>query len=672
MLMASGCGSVAETGGEAEIELKEPVAVFAQSVTEEVIKRDLYVTDVYEAFVYPEVTEYSYETSQKYDYYGKRLGDEVSVGDVLLYADEESIVSRIEKFKEKLDKLVEDYEEYCAVTNEKLAEYRTYMENYAEIVEEMMEEDENNPQLGKWEGQYNLYELRVNSTEEKLRQKRELYELDYAYYSGQLQDLLAQQRATKLVSDTSGMVVGISIMSPETNIQQETSVIAVGNPDEKYIKCEYINRRDILFYSKDVYAFVNGKRYEVTYVDDGNKECTTFLLHDEKEEVAVGDYATVVLIKQGSREQVLAVANEAIHTDATERYVYVIENGEPVMTPVKTGISDGFYTEILSGLEEGDLVQQQTTSEMGDNTCVLEKSVFDSSFSSSGVLYYPEGEYVKNTVENGTVYFVDYLVDTYQYVNAGDPIASIRVEGDRIEVTQMEMDLKRDKERLADLIAEDNEANAETIEQRKESIAEQEEKLAQLQKDYATTTIYTPVSGYVEGLKKYSEDAEIKKDAILALISNVEVGYLSFKDALGILSYGDVLDVSFTDRSGKIYQFQGTVANLNNLGLSSSLKQENILLKLPDDVIPQLLESMKNQPMRYTYSKLLVSGTVREMKDVLLVPIDAVTKKDGVTYVDVLLDDGTVVSRSFIAGGSDPNYYWVIDGLTEGMKLCWE
>ena len=65
-------------------------------------------------------------------------------------------------------------------------------------------------------------------------------------------------------------------------------------------------------------------------------------------------------------------------------------------------------------------------------------------------------------------------------------------------------------------------------------------------------------------------------------------------------------------------------------------------------------------------------NAVQEMRDVLLVPAKAVTKKDGVTYVKVVLDDGTVVNRSFIAGGGDSNYYWVIDGLTEGMKLCWE
>ena len=35
-------------------------------------------------------------------------------------------------------------------------------------------------------------------------------------------------------------------------------------------------------------------------------------------------------------------------------YVYRIENGEKVMTDVVTGMSDGVYTEILSGVSVGD------------------------------------------------------------------------------------------------------------------------------------------------------------------------------------------------------------------------------------------------------------------------------------------------------------------------------
>ena len=56
----------------------------------------------------------------------------------------------------------------------------------------------------------------------------------------------------------------------------------------------------------------------------------------------------------------------------------------------------------------------------------------------------------------------------------------------------------------------------------------------------------------------------------------------------------------------------------------------------------------------------------------LIVPKAAVVNKDKSTYVTVVKGDGSVEQRSFVPGGSDNNYYWVVEGLTEGMTICWE
>ena len=50
----------------------------------------------------------------------------------------------------------------------------------------------------------------------------------------------------------------------------------------------------------------------------------------------------------------------------------------------------------------------------------------------------------------------------------------------------------------------------------------------------------------------------------------------------------------------------------------------------------------------------------------------AVILKDKSTYVNVLKEDGSVEQVGFIPGGSDTNNYWIVDGLTEGMTVCWE
>lgn len=58
----------------------------------------------------------------------------------------------------------------------------------------------------------------------------------------------------------------------------------------------------------------------------------------------------------GEREDVLALPNTAVAGEAGRGSVAKLVNGEPVVTEVELGITDGVYVEIVSGLEEGDEV----------------------------------------------------------------------------------------------------------------------------------------------------------------------------------------------------------------------------------------------------------------------------------------------------------------------------
>jgi RND family efflux transporter MFP subunit len=68
------------------------------------------------------------------------------------------------------------------------------------------------------------------------------------------------------------------------------------------------------------------------------------------------DMTANVTIAVASRENVLAVPNKAVKREEGARVVYVVENGVPVRRRVKTGWKDSDYTEILSGLKEGERV----------------------------------------------------------------------------------------------------------------------------------------------------------------------------------------------------------------------------------------------------------------------------------------------------------------------------
>jgi multidrug resistance efflux pump len=65
------------------------------------------------------------------------------------------------------------------------------------------------------------------------------------------------------------------------------------------------------------------------------------------------DMTANVTISAERHPQVLSVPNKAIRRENGQKVVYVLEGGTVVPHPVKTGVRDTQYTEILSGVEDG-------------------------------------------------------------------------------------------------------------------------------------------------------------------------------------------------------------------------------------------------------------------------------------------------------------------------------
>ncbi len=68
------------------------------------------------------------------------------------------------------------------------------------------------------------------------------------------------------------------------------------------------------------------------------------------------DMTTNTTITVAKRDKVLAIPNQAVRREEGDRVVFVQEGDRLVRRPVKTGWKDKSYTEILSGLKEGERV----------------------------------------------------------------------------------------------------------------------------------------------------------------------------------------------------------------------------------------------------------------------------------------------------------------------------
>ena len=77
---------------------------------------------------------------------------------------------------------------------------------------------------------------------------------------------------------------------------------------------------------------------------------------DFKDRILRPEMTANVTITLEERRDVLAVPTTAIHRDRGERYVIMLEGDKHVRRTVSVGWRDGAYTEILEGLNDGDLV----------------------------------------------------------------------------------------------------------------------------------------------------------------------------------------------------------------------------------------------------------------------------------------------------------------------------
>jgi macrolide-specific efflux system membrane fusion protein len=90
----------------------------------------------------------------------------------------------------------------------------------------------------------------------------------------------------------------------------------------------------------------------------------TIRLHDVPKDVRVGQTA-VAQVVTGQAQDVLLVPSAAVTTAGGQSTVTVVRNGQQVSTPVEIGLEGDQFTEIRSGLSEGDEVVIATAADSG-------------------------------------------------------------------------------------------------------------------------------------------------------------------------------------------------------------------------------------------------------------------------------------------------------------------
>lgn len=348
---AAGCGTQSET--VAAPALLEPVAVTMDTAAAYI--DDIYNIAVYSGEIVPYVESVWFEVDGKLDEMKVTIGDEVTEGQVLATLSNETLLKQIADLEAQI---AHANTEGSFSDRLKQADIELAKLDLEVLQRTLMASDE----------QLRAKELVIEQLEAELKHAQELRQLNNAYRGQRLNELKEQLNNNELKAPLTGRIVYMKQMQQGDSVRGFETVICIADESCLQISTDYISDND-LREADQVYAEIQGKKYEITHVPMDDEEYVSkmlsggvmnsyFALETPGEEIEVGQHVLLNVLDSFKRD-VLVVPVNAIYRDERGDYVYRIEDGQRVRQDVTVGITSDLEAEITEGLEEGAVVYVQ-------------------------------------------------------------------------------------------------------------------------------------------------------------------------------------------------------------------------------------------------------------------------------------------------------------------------
>ncbi|MCX7703119.1 MAG: efflux RND transporter periplasmic adaptor subunit [Planctomycetota bacterium] len=259
-------------------------------------------------------------------------------------------------------------------------------------------------------------------------------------------------------------------------------------------------------------------------------------------------------------------------------------------------------------------------------------------------------ERVKQLLEKNLTSKEEYETVQTSVVQAAADLEAAKIRMEELKVQEMSLELKRQDVILAETQVESNKISLSVAEQRLKD-----------------TKVYAPIDGTV------SERNVQKGQIISSGISNVGGGttvmVLSDLSRIFVLAAVDESDigkvrigqpVKITVDAFPMKRFRGEVVRIATKGVTVS---NVVTFEVKIEVMDKEKSLLK--PEMTANVEILID----EKKNVLLVPIDAVVRKDGKRMVTVMKEDKSKEERAVLVGISDGIKIEVSEGLKEGETV---
>ena len=213
---------------------------------------------------------------------------------------------------------------------------------------------------------------------ELLRQDIKTAQADVDSIQVDLENAHQRLTETKVYAPMAGVIsnklvqVGQIISSPTMNVSGGTALLTLSDLSRMFVLAS-VDETDVGLVAPKQTATITVDGFpddvftgEVVRVATKGEKTSTVVTFDVKIEI-LGEAKSKlrplmtadVMILIASKDKVLSVPSETLKRRGTEKIVETPNpqpGGDPIPVTVKTGIDDGTYTEIISGLQEGDSV----------------------------------------------------------------------------------------------------------------------------------------------------------------------------------------------------------------------------------------------------------------------------------------------------------------------------
>lgn len=265
---------------EKVIELDEGTA--GQPQMTEVIRGDLQVTMVTDAYVGPKVEQLSFKESGFFGDYKVQLGDEVKAGDLLAVSDVQAAEKEIEQKRQALEDLTANFEHQNETFSNQIEIIKLRMDD---VYGQIEKEEYMSPKFTELCIKAGNYDEEKKRIELQQKQLREMYDLELPHYQKQLQDLIDKGTGNVIKAPFDGVVVAlreesangsqdmieggrvgwVPIPEADRTINTNQYYVAVADPTVLYVRCDYVSQ-PVMDMVKAAYFWKDSVEYPISYI----------------------------------------------------------------------------------------------------------------------------------------------------------------------------------------------------------------------------------------------------------------------------------------------------------------------------------------------------------------------------------------------------------------------